>query len=263
MTQKLAARLRDLNRRIYASLPFGYRLAQVVLHMASSLTDTIGKAFYAEFLKAGVEDMPDIDGQPALSVADKYVKNPQRLPRGYGAKFGTRVYATLLQKVRNPEVVEELVSMLLENLANDRFSSGLSKAISLPFAERYVLTSLPNLVTDYLRKEYGRGDKIRQKDLSLDTPIGESSTIEDLLSDPQAFKSLDNMLSHSELTRMTAELDRLNPRAAEWFTAKLNGDKAKDIAESWGVSPAAISQFESKIIPKVKEVLYKYLDVAA
>lgn len=260
MTRTLIARLRDLNRKIYSSLPFGYRLAQVVLHMASGLTDTVGKVFYAEFLKSGVEDLPPIDGQPALAVADKYEGRPERLPKGYGAKFGTRIFATLLQKVRSPELAEEILSQLMLNVARRKFSFA---GMTLSKAENFVITSAMNLVTDHLRGEFGRGKERRKRDLSLDTPISDTGTIEDLLSDPSAFKSLDTMLSHSELSRMTEELDRLNPRAAEWFTAKLNGDKSKEIAEAWGVTPAAVSQFESKIIPKVKEILYKYLDVAA
>lgn len=259
MTQQLVARLRDLNRRIYSSLPWGYRLAQVVLHMASSLTDTVGKVFYMEFLKSRVEDMPPINGQPALEVAEEFKGRPERLPRGYGAKFGARVFATLLQKVRNPELVEEIISQLLLNVARKKFSF---EGMSLSKAENFVITSAMNLVTDYLRGEYGRGKERRKRDLSLDSPVNDSTTIEDLLSDPSAFKSIDNMLSSSELSRMTAELDRLHPRAADWFTAKLNGDKSKEIAEAWGVSPAAVSQFEAKVMPKVKEILYKYLDAA-
>lgn len=262
MSRTLLANLRAFNRRVYSSLPWGYRLAQVMIHMASGLTETLGKVFYAKFLEAGLEDLPAIDGQPALAVADRYKNKPERLPRGYGAKFGARIYATLLQKSRNPDLVEEVSSQLLVNVARDRFSfSGMT----LNKAENFVVASALNLLTDALRAQGGRGKERRKKDLSLNTPITDNSTIEDILNDPSAFKSLDDLLSRSDLNRMVAELDKIYPRSGEWFEAKLRGDKSKEIAEAWGVTPARVSQFETNLEkdPRVREILVKYLDVAA
>lgn len=250
MIHLLAARAKDLNRKIYASLPWGYRIAGLMLHLASGTTDAVGKAMYAEFLKAGVDGLPPINGEPASSVADKYLGKAHRLPSGYGREFGNKLYATLLSKARNPELVEETLSRLMVNMA--RGKTAVKPGTELKQAESFVIGAAINLLKDIWREQ-----KVRKQDETLDI---DQEGIN--LSDPSAFRHLENMLPHSELPRIMRDIEAIDPRATSWFEAKLEGLLSSEIADEWGVSKPRLSQWEARVLPKIKEVLMEYLEAA-
>lgn len=242
MTKPLLARVRDLNRRVYASLPWGFRVANVLIKLAFGLTDTVGRVFYALFLEAGVEGMPP---GPAPGTP------PERLPSGYGRRFGERLYAMLLQKAKNATLVEDVLSELMVTAARDKF--GLKPGMSLRGAEQYVMRSAVNHLINHLRKDKPTEELGGEGDESTDVDM----------SDPNAFRDLDNLLPRHELQRLMKDLESVHPRAPSWLEAQLEGLKNVELAEEWGVSKGAVTMWEQKYVPAIKDVVLRHLKAAA
>ncbi len=238
MIRPILARLRDLNRRVYASLPWGFRVANVILKLAYSITETVGRVCYAEFLKANVEGMP-----PGAEPGTK----PERLPPGYGQRFGERLYALLLQKSRNPDMVEEVLAELMVTASKGKFD--IRPGTTLRGAEQYVIRAALNILINIIRSN--KRNQTEEIDDTVD------------VSDPNAFQSLDKMLPRAELERLMQDLSRINPRAPSWLEAQLEGLRNVELAEEWGVSKSNITGWEQRYVPEIKKVVLRYLREAA
>jgi len=254
MHSPVLARAQQLSRRIYASLPWGYRVATVVLKLASAYIDVFGRLVYAEMIKAGVTGMPPINGEPAETWKDKIQgpKGPDRLPKGYGHEFGKKIYAFLLSKTRNLDTTEEVLSRLMMNIARHKLT--FKEGYDLKQSESMMFQSALRVLIDIKREQKSRGNPN-----SLTDDMGDQID----LADPSSFRHLDNMLPHSEMGRIMDDIQKVHPKAVEWFEAKLEGLKGSDIATQWGVSAPRVNQLEAVIIPGVKKVLQKYLRDAA
>jgi len=243
VTQPLLARVRAFNRRVYSSLPWGFRVAQVLIKLSSSLTETVGRVFYAIFLDAGVEGMPP--GPEPGTPAGK-------LPRDYGRRFGERLYAFLLQKAKNATTVEDVLSEMMVTASRDKFD--LKPGTSLRGAEQYVMRAAQNHLINHIRK-----DKTNKRlyDFEVDDEGGFD------MADPDAFRHLDNFLPRSELQQLMRELEGVHARAPSWLEAQLEGLKNVELAEEWGVTKPAVTMWEQKYVPQIKNVVMKYLKAAA
>lgn len=247
----LLAKAWDLSRRIYASLPWGYRVAGLMLHIASSLTDTLGKVVYSEFIKAGVAEMPPLNGE----VPARGDIKPGKLPSGYGKRFGERLYAALLAKSRNPDTVEEAISNLMLKIADGRLGS-VREGSNLREAEQYVIRQALSELSNLWRKEHGRGERSQRFTDDIDE-VGVN------LSDPNSFRELDQMLPKSELSKLMRDLESVNERAPSWLEAKLDGLTGTQLAQEWGVGKSRIVGWEDRYLPAIKKVLTKYIQDAA
>lgn len=255
----LAAQFRQFNRKLYASLPWGYRVAGLMLHLASSVTDSLGKVIYFELIKAGVDGMPDVNGAPASEFLDKHPKNPERLPTGYGRKLADRLYAILLSKTKNPDAVEEVISDYLVTVSRKGIPVPVGSTLSQ--AESYVKNSVMNALSDYFRANKGRKDRggVKPSDLSIDDENSEFGN----LADPNAFKNLDDMLPQSDLRQLMRDLEHINSRAPSWLEAQLEGLSNTELAAEWGVGKSAISEWERTNLPKIKKLVLDYVREAA
>jgi len=153
---------REIRRRIWASLPFRERFAQVLCRLASSSTDAFGTAMYGLFLEHGVEGMPPINGKPASEwVAQNSVR---RLPASYGREFGKKAFLSLMRKYHKPEVVEDLLSAFLVRFMA-KAGQYLKPGTSLRQAEAYVMRSLYNDGINLLRrKRFEVGESTLKRD---------------------------------------------------------------------------------------------------
>jgi len=248
------ARARSLNRRIYASLPWGYRVAHLILRVASGYIDVFGRVVLAEFIKSGVEGLPPINGEPALAYQDKVQgpRGPDRLPKGSGKAFGQKVYATLMAKVRNVEVVEEALSRVMLDFARGKVR--IEQGSPLPKAEAFIFHLVKNAVVDLSREQRSRP----QGDMLLDEDGG---TID--FEDPNTFRHFDQMLPRSEMSSFLRELEKVHPKAVPWLEAKLEGLSSREIADEWGVSPPRVNQIENAFMPKLRALLQEYIQAAA
>lgn len=238
LRQKIAT-VETLNRRIYASLPWGYRVAQVLIKLSYNLTETTGRVFYSLFLKSGVEGMP-----PGAEPGTK----PERLPRGYGHAFGQKIYAFVLKKVRNPDLAAQVLSELLMKVAKGQFK--VDKGVHINKAESYVFQSAARAVVDVLRETKGR------KDRNQDRKFEE---LDINLSDPSAFRELDELLPQYDLDQLLEELEDINDRAPSWLKAQLEGLSNVELAEQWGVGKSRINEWENHNLPKIKKVVQQYV----
>lgn len=248
----LLAKAWDLSRRIYASLPWGYRVAGLMLRIASGLTETVGKVLYAEFIKAGVAEMPPIKGETPAKGPIK----PEKLPSGYGKRFGERLYAALLSKSRNPDTVEEAISNLLLKAADGRLGD-IRDGASLREAERYVVQVGLQELKYLWRKEQGRSDHQQRRMVDIDDEVQVN------LSDPNSFRHLDQMLPKDELARLMRDLEAVDPRAPSWLEAQLDGVSNVQLAQEWGVGKSRITGWENDHVPAIKRVVMKYVQDAA
>jgi len=245
----LLAQAREQSRRIYASLPWGYRVARLVLHLASGLTDIIGRVTYLDFIKSGVVDMPPINGEtPARTL--------KAVPVGYGKHFGDRLYALLLSKSKHPDTVEDVLSTLMTQIAEGKMK--LREGASLREAESYVIQWALNTLKMIWRKDNSRREQ--------GMPEGETedgAPIDFNFEDPNSFRHLDKLIPKSELSRLMHDLERVHERAPSWLEAKLDGLRGVEIAQEWGVGKSYITGWEQQYVPAIKRVLTRYIQDAA
>lgn len=255
MQTKLAAHATKLSRAIFASLPWGFRLAHLFSKLAIDTQEAFGRFAYAEFLKAGVVGLPEINGQPALSLRDK-IQGPRaadKLPRGYGKAFGTKVWKVALSKFHNPETVEEAISRVMMRMAAHEMK--VREGSDLKFAEAFIVTSVLNMATDLLRRERYETPTLMQEN---DDEYQEVD-----IDDPGAFKDISQMIPKSEMAKILRDLRTVHERAPSWVEAQLDGLSNVEIAAEWGVSPAYVLKWTKAYIDRIQAVFNKYLRDAA
>jgi RNA polymerase sigma factor (sigma-70 family) len=257
MQTHLAAQATLISRRIFASLPWGFRLAHLLTKIAVNTQEAFGRFVFAEFLKAGVEGLPDIDGQPALSLRAK-IQGPKaadKLPRGYGRAFGTKVWMVALSKYRDPEIVEDAISRVMVKLVTG--DAKVREGSHIKVAESFIITAVINAATDVLRKKKWETPSLVRRD----EESGAYTEID--ITDPGAFHELEQALPRSEMVKIMRDLKQVHDRAPAWVEAQLDGLSNLEIAAEWGISPAAASQWAKRYIPEIEAVFQKYLRAAA
>ena len=268
MTQaKLASRASDLKRRIYASLPFGYRVAQLLFRLKIAddfIKRTIGRALYAEFIRAGVAGMPDVSGKPALDLQEKIIKLKMKganiLPSGYGGRFGGELWGVAAKRLhmRDAEAIADVLQNVMIEVYNRNKGGKDSKlqAVALSSAESYIKWLVGKRALDWLKKP----EHSRQQ--SLTDP--ETGRMPDLV-DTKALKGLWRMLSPGDAGKFRRELskiDRDNPdRPWEYIEGVLQGRSNSDIARDWGVDRSRITQLLKRWQPEMKRIFMKYIDI--
>jgi len=208
-----------------------------MVRLAYGLTDTAGRVFYALFLDSGVQGMP-----PGAEPGTK----PERLPPGYGKRFGERLYAMLLQKAKDPDTVESVIADMLLTVSRGKFK--VDENTTLRGAEQYVMKAALNHLINALRS------KRRMEDIN-----GEGIDV----SDPSAFRNLDEFLPRADIQKLLHDLERVDKRAPSWLEAQLDGLKNVELAEEWGVAKSYISNWEKANLPKIKQIVMKYVQNAA
>jgi RNA polymerase sigma factor (sigma-70 family) len=250
----VARRLRDLNRSIYASMPWGYRVAGLLVHLAADGLEAFGRTMYAEFVKAAVRGMPDAPhGKPAFDlIQDVFRRGADALPPGYGRPFASRVYKIILVKFGDPEVVEEAMSAVMLRAAQGKFHIGSGS--DLHSAESYAVTAVLNAGRDILRAQGRRRESplVREDD---DTTVD--------IADPETFRDLDRSISPKEMQSILDSVESVHPRAREYLEAVLRGDSQAEWARELGVTDAAVSKLVRKIRPTLQRALREHLRSAA
>ena len=211
-----------LRRKIWASLPFRVRLADVFSRLASSGTDAFGKVMFGEFLQRGVVGLPDIHGKPALEMAGgRNITN--KLPPGYGRAFGKQCFVMLMGWVHNPEVAEEIMS----EFAVDFLESGskhLREGSSLQEAESYVLRGLKNENLNRLRlHENARRDRntFRTNDDDEESVFEHMPTFDET--------TVEKLFDERMLPKVRQKLHAIHPDAEQYVKLMLDGHSDREI----------------------------------
>lgn len=246
--QALARRAAELSRRLYISMPWGYRVAGLLLVLAGDSLDTFGRATYAEMIKAVVRGMPETaDGRQALDlVQDVASRGAEALPSGYGRQFAARVFKVLLTKFSDPEAVEEAMARVLVQIARKKIH--VRNGSDLREAESLFLTVALNAARDYLRT------KSRRREDSLTHQRDEEAPHLNI-EDPESFRQLEEVLPERQLQTLINELAAVHPRAPQWLRARLEGQTGQEIAQAWGTTPSWVSKWQRMYLPQVQQVV--------
>jgi RNA polymerase sigma factor (sigma-70 family) len=262
---KLASRAQKLSRRIYISLPFAYRFGELMDILSDSharLMDALGRTFYAEFLKAGVE-MPAISGKPAEEYLDKVrSRGADALPRGYGGRFARMISTWIRSKFLIEADADEFIQDLLVMLLKGRFKVEQSKAHDLKSAESFALRFVDWRMKDWEKRRSRRSESAPEMSLTQDT--GGQLEIRDMSG--VDLRDLLNRLRPAEGEKLMQELRRVDPRfpnrAEEWIVSKLEGTTGRELAEEWGITEGRVSQWITRFLPKMQDVFARYFPYA-
>jgi len=251
----LRRRAVDLSRRIYASLPWGYRVAKLFEVLAADSLDAFGRVVTAQMILAVVRGIPDIGGKPASDwIQDVHRRGPDVLPPGTGRAFAGRVYKILLSKFSDPEVVEEAMAHVM--LQATRGKIHISNGSDIHTAQSLVITICLNRARDLLRAQ-GR----RREDSLVRDREDEPREID--ITDPEAFRDLDRSISPGDMNRILQDAARVSPRAREYLESVLRGDSQSEWARELGVTDSAVAKYIRKVRPKLQEVLREHFRAAS
>lgn len=258
----------DLRRRIYASLPWGYRVAVFFRRLASGIMDAFGRIMYAEFIKRGVNSMPDIGGKPAHEWQERLTKAGTRagdmLPRGTGREFAEKAWKILLKLSRDPETTEEVMTLVIEKFVKN--PNLIREGSDLRVAEGYIIQSLKSHLYDYLRATKRR---TRLVSPGLTTENDEGDTVNLDVRDPESWREIGEMLPQAELKEILHALERLHPSAAAFLDLTFQGYTPAEMAregllphlEGKPVSPSNLYQWIERWKPRIQEVLQQHIDM--
>lgn len=240
----LVCRLDHLQRQIYASMPWGYRVAHLFTVLGADGASTAGRSAYALFIAAAVRGMPSINGRDALDLV-RDIRGPEdadRLPPDYGAQFGRRLYRVLLARF-GPEIAEDAIAETLMKIARGKVH--VRTGANLSEAEALVVTVGLNNARDLARKQ-GRARAVSDVD-------EEGRTLD--VEDPEAFAKLERALSPRDMQRILQDLEDVHPRARSFAEAVLEGDSKADVAEAWSVTPSYVSKWLKQYGGAIRKVI--------
>jgi hypothetical protein len=263
---KLASRAATLSRKIYASLPFEYRVARLLVQLKiASIEETYGRVFYAEFIKAGVTGMPNVGKMPVEELKDKLIRKGNQaaalLPIGYGGKFGREMW-TIAKKGLGSFGSDDNVMDVMQNVVTELYAGSQKeiKAVPLATAESFVKKRVLWRAQDAQRQMKGRRD--RSQSLT-DT---ETQMQIDLM-DENALKKFVQLLGPRGERTLLQELRGVDPkhpeRAWEWIEAQLEGKSGREIADDWGVVPSMVTQWVTRYQGAIQDAFRKVMDIAA
>jgi hypothetical protein len=216
---------RGLRRRIWASLSFAERFAQVVTRLASVATDAFGSGMYGIFLEHGIQEMPLING----ILPEEW--NPKKaLPTHYGREFGQKCFLSLMRKFHKPDVVEDLMSTFLVRFL-ERAGQYLDPQTSLREAEAYVLRSLYNEGLNAIRRK--RWETPESAMNREDDEGGGDSVFHRILTREDE-KIMGQLLKSPA---MIGQLRRIHPSAEQYLRLSLQGYDDVEILGNSGKPP--------------------------
>lgn len=240
-TRLLFASVDVLSRKVFASLPFGLRLASIYQKLATSIGELFGRTVYAIALYHGTPGLPEINGAPALNFGpqngeslkkfvDKFTLRP--VDRKYGAKFGMQIFS-VLRKATSESQAEDILLDLMGDLLDpsSRISSYFKKS-DLRGIEQALYTSAKNAFKDELRKQVSRKtDQFKtDEDGSEIEPPGKASDVEKM------------DLTQADETRLMEFIEKEGPRIGRpdldtYFELLRDGFDSNDIWQ-WRLLPS-------------------------
>lgn len=210
-----------LTRRIYASLPWGVRVANLLATLtASDPRADFGRLVYTVFIRHGVRGLPDIGGQDALTVD---VSGKKLAPPGYGKDFGNQLWRRMLSKYRNPELVSDAMQTLAVKLLSQ--PGNYLDGVTLHRAEGHIVHML----------DFGIQDVLKSSDYRRTEGLGGGSDDEGeerdfQVLDRETLRKLDDVILPNEMRKIKQRLVReVHPDAALYIDLLLEGYEAKEI----------------------------------
>lgn len=272
---KIAARANGLSRNIYASLPFKYRIARLLvvqLRLAGMLEASYGRLMYAEFIKAGVTDMPDVEltrkvgpysrGEvvAAEDLREYFLAKGKQavsfLPEKYGSRLGHQMWTISKSLVKSETNVQEVMQQVAVELTAG--TKQTIKALPLSSAESYVKDRVKRRSIDLIRSTKRQSNPVVDKEISEHINISAPNAVHKLWTDLGAS-------GRREIQKaLHRDVDRRHPEWAwEWIEAQLEGLSNRDLAAQWGVAPSMVTQWVQRYLPAIRDVFEEFLGMDA
>jgi len=152
--RRLVQAARSQKRELFASLPWGMRLAHVFFNLRLGGTaEEFGRTAYGLFLMHGVTGMPPA---PFIPTNNRQIS---RLPSSYGKAYGTFIRSIIIRKLKtnsnSSDAVEDILAIAWQKLVSPSAVSAYSGK-TLQEAEKYVNELVKNTVLSYLKYERRR-----------------------------------------------------------------------------------------------------------
>jgi hypothetical protein len=244
---KLILASSEVRRRLWASLSWNERFAEVFTVLAEATHEPFSRAMAAMFLLAGVRGMPPIKGQSPeeFMAAFKGGKHGQgswhsqvnaltaMLPRGYAGVIGGAAFKQALAVSRNNiDTAEDILSMVLTTFLGGAGQN--IKPVSFGEAIKLVQTSAHNTGINLGKKRQrevmpGAGE---EDDERSGVPEGIAPGVHNL--DELAHKHVKLLLEAMHSSALKSELEHIHPSAVQYVELLLEG---YDKSEILGMTP--------------------------
>ncbi len=251
----LADRAGNLRRALYASLPPGEKRAAMLL-FATDLEEAIGRQLGAEFLKAGVTDMPEpgprwnpAASQPALTLPANYLKAQ-----------GSELVRFLRGKFRDMDVVTDGAIGYLTKIQAGKI---VINPVPLRTALSYVRDKMVKLCLD-VQKHNNIQNRHEESMHSIDDE-GTDTTRE--FADEGALGVMLQDLGPNARRKMIPYLERISPWAPNLVLLLSQGETIKEMVEEgtlkneagepYPFSPQAVMK-PGGLLDKVREAVSKF-----
>jgi hypothetical protein len=258
----------DRQRRlIWATLPFHYRWAELLIRLAVDPQTTFGQIIYTVFLRRGVTGMPEINGKPA----EEYDLNkaPHHLvPPGYGRDFASKVWAAAV-RLLGPDGAQDMMQELMLTIQSR--PEKLSEGRTLSQAQGYVLgmLKLESLEAIRLRKRHpgDYGEHLPAGGGEDDAPkveLADTSAVVEIMewiNEQSRGKVMPALMR--DLARIPGAVPYVQAVLRDGLTdAEIVGDyrKGRPAAVEWfQENPMTVQNFGNRVKPKIREVFQKYV----
>jgi hypothetical protein len=257
----LVKRAQGLRRRLWASLPFGFRLARLFESLSDAFLNDWGRQLGAFLLSKGTEGMPD----PGPMWDEKKL-DPRRLPRGYMKDAANVAYRIALKKLGNPEdAVDVLQDVIVKAMTG---GIKLDTGVPLNSALSYIRQTINWACLNRLR-ERGRHKNLKYVNIPEDEEGRPTFQPEDTqfldnpywVEDPAFLRDLHGLFDEGVWRRkVVPELSRIHRDLPTFFDLKLENPDTpiSDIVKQlpgFSQSPKSfIRLLRQKVQPKLKEL---------
>lgn len=204
----------EIRRRLWASIPWGIRVAELFMRLAVSPQEAFGQGVLLEFEKVGVTGLP--------------AKHGRAFPSDIARDIGRKAYGIAMSVTRSPTKAEDVLSSFYVRLLKGG-SHGLAGK-ELHHAEQSILMGVKNEAINLINFTKRRKD-IQHSDVRHDDEGGESHV------EAPVFHSLEDIehnfprdLVMRELPQMHHELERIHQDAPLYVKmVLLDGMQDKEI----------------------------------
>jgi hypothetical protein len=237
---------------VYASLPWGYRLAKTFFELKiGSTASDFGRTAYGIFL------LSDVTGMPEAPFIPKNTRDISRLPKNYGVDFGRRAEVQAMKGAKgNKTDSEDILAKAWTRLLTETHLKESLKGKTLKDAEGLVLRMVMTTGFDFAKS------KSRQRIDDVEGVIEQTSG---------DWGDLGELLLESEKKELLKEMEKaVSPRIAPdlplYFQLLMDGVSNKTILEE-GMLPSLKDNPVSEVTMykyrnSIKEVLEKHLEKA-
>ena len=246
-TARLIEAADSVHRRIWASLPFGVRLAHFLERFAAVKGKPFGRAIYEIFSRLGVPGVPE---SKAGLIAQ-------------GESWGQNIWFHAMSKFHNPEMVADILQDTVVKFAH---GSTLDVSHGIKQAQNYVLRAVITRGIDVIKSRKRKKEISDLQSHNDDNPRQMEHKVEDF--NPSAADISMILRSYKPA------LDRIHPSAAEFVRLRLIdgydllrviGDPAKGIPSmlshpyTKSGTPLTPPKWKETYQPVIEEFLYEAL----